>query len=79
MTNLPAGATVLDFGCEGGTPVAASLAVRRLRVIGVNGHVFQGLLSVSRLVEAWRIDYNLHRPHLSLGGLTPNELATGSR
>ncbi|MBU2486186.1 MAG: IS3 family transposase, partial [Alphaproteobacteria bacterium] len=26
----------------------------------------------------WRNDYNLHRPHTSLDGLTPNEFATRS-
>ena len=32
-----------------------------------------------RIIEAWRIDYNGHRPHTSLGGLTPNEFAARSR
>lgn len=32
-----------------------------------------------RIVEAWRIDYSLYRPHASLGGLTPNEFAIRSR
>jgi transposase InsO family protein len=26
-------------------------------------------------IEAWRIDYNAHRPHSSLGNLTPTEFA----
>jgi putative transposase len=26
-------------------------------------------------IEAWRIDYNGHRPHSSLGHLTPSEYA----
>ena len=30
------------------------------------------------IIEEWRIDYNLHRPHTSLDGLTPNEFATRS-
>ena len=32
-----------------------------------------------RIVEAWRIDYSLYRPHASLGRLTPNEFAIRSR
>jgi putative transposase len=26
-------------------------------------------------IEAWRLDYNQHRPHSSLGHLTPDEFA----
>jgi putative transposase len=26
-------------------------------------------------IEAWRVDYNQHRPHGALGHLTPNEYA----
>lgn len=51
----------------------------RFRDECLNEHLFRGLPSVRRIVEAWRIDYNLHRPHTSLGGLTPNEFATRSR
>jgi putative transposase len=25
------------------------------------------------IIEAWRLDYNQHRPHSSLGYLMPNE------
>ena len=32
-----------------------------------------------RIIEEWRNDYNEHRPHTSLCGLTPNEFATRSR
>ena len=28
-----------------------------------------------RKIEAWRIDYNNHRPHSSLNYMTPNEFA----
>ena len=28
-----------------------------------------------RIIEAWRIDYNIRRPHTSLDGLTPTEFA----
>lgn len=30
---------------------------------------------VSRIIEAWRIDYNVNRPHTSLEGQTPTEFA----
>ncbi len=45
----------------------------RFRNEGLNEHMFRNLL------EEWRTDYNAHRPHTSLGGLTPNEFATRSR
>ena len=32
-----------------------------------------------RIIEAWRIDYNLHRPHSSLGGLAPTVYANRNR
>ncbi|MAN63413.1 MAG: hypothetical protein CMI60_15865 [Parvibaculum sp.] len=32
-----------------------------------------------RVIEAWRIDYNLHRPHTSLGGLAPTVYANRNR
>ncbi len=41
--------------------------------------VFRGLLMARRIIDARRDDYNGHRPHTSLGGLTPNEFATRSR
>jgi putative transposase len=34
-----------------------------------------GLAAARRIIEAWRADYNAYRPHTSLRGLTPNELA----
>jgi len=36
-----------------------------------------GMAAARRIIEEWRIDYNGHRPHTSLCGLTPNEFATG--
>ena len=51
----------------------------RFRDECLNEHVFASLPTARRLVEAWRIDYNLHRPHTSLGGLTPNEFPARSR
>ena len=37
------------------------------------------LLPRPQIIEAWRIDFNLRRPHTSLDGLTPLEFATRSR
>ena len=51
----------------------------RLRDECLNEHVFQGLPEARRIIEEWRADYNAHRPHTSLRGLTPNEFATRSR
>jgi SAM-dependent methyltransferase len=36
-------------------------------------HVFLSLHDARQKIEAWRIDYNEHRPHGSLGDLTPRE------
>jgi putative transposase len=44
----------------------------------LNEHPFRGLHAARQIIEAWRIDYNRHRPHTSLRGLTPNEFATRS-
>ncbi|HEV8619475.1 MAG TPA: integrase core domain-containing protein, partial [Nitrospiraceae bacterium] len=35
--------------------------------------VFVSLHDARQKMEAWRIDYNEHRPHGSLGNLTPRE------
>ena len=50
----------------------------RLRDECLNEHLFNGLASARRIIEAWRQDYNRDRPHTSLGGLTPTEFATRS-
>ncbi len=51
----------------------------RLRDECLNEHLFRSLPAARQLIEEWRIDYNHHRPHTSLGGLTPTEFATQSR
>jgi putative transposase len=47
----------------------------RLRDECLNVHQFHSLAHAKAIIEAWRIDYNEHRPHGSLGDLTPAEYA----
>jgi putative transposase len=64
-----------------GKPVQNAFAeslIGRLRDECLNEHVFVGLPAARRIIEAWRADYNAHRPHTSLRGLTPNEFAARS-
>ncbi len=52
--------------------------IGRLRDECLNEQLFRSYRHARDLIEAWRTDYNLNRPHTSLGGLTPNEFATWS-
>ena len=45
----------------------------RLRDECLNVHQFTSIADAQEKIEAWRVDYNAHRPHSSLGHLTPNE------
>lgn len=45
----------------------------RLRDECLNVMQFVSLEDAKDKIEAWRLDYNAHRPHSSLGNLTPNE------
>ena len=47
----------------------------RFRDECLNEHWFLGLRDAQRIVEAWRQDYNQHRPHSALGYATPAEVA----
>lgn len=47
----------------------------RLRDECLNVHEFESLDHAKAVIEAWRRDYNQHRPHGSLGKLTPSEYA----
>ena len=47
----------------------------RLRDECLNVHPFLSLDHAKTIIEAWRRDYNDHRPHSSLGDLTPTEFA----
>ena len=48
----------------------------RLRDECLNVQQFASLADAKAKIEAWRIDYNEHRPHGSLGHLTPTEYAS---
>jgi putative transposase len=45
----------------------------RVRDECLNENWFLGLRDARTTIEAWRSDYNAHRPHTSLGGLAPDE------
>lgn len=48
----------------------------RLRDECLNVHQFASLAEAQAIIEAWRVDYNHHRPHSSLGLLTPCEFVS---
>ena len=55
----------------------------KLRDECLNAEVFDSLAHTRKMLALWRHDYNHHRPHSSLGGLTPAarrslELSEGS-
>jgi putative transposase len=65
----------LDF-IRPGKPVENAVIVSfngRFRDECLNAQVFVSLHDARQKIEAWRIDYNEHRPHGSLGNLTPRE------
>ena len=45
----------------------------------LNEHLFTSYRYAREIVEDWRNDYNLNRPHTGLDGLTPYEFATRSQ
>lgn len=47
----------------------------RLRDECLNENLFGNLAEARRVIETWRIDYNINRPHTSLNGQTPTEFA----
>jgi transposase InsO family protein len=46
----------------------------RFREECLNAHWFESMEDAQDKVDAWRWDYNEHRPHRSLMGLTPMSL-----
>jgi len=51
----------------------------RLRDECLNAHVFTSIEDARQKIEAWGADYNEHRPHSSLGHLTPREFIRRGR
>ena len=47
----------------------------RFRLECLNEHWFLTLEDAREKIEAWRRDYNEHRPHSSLGNMPPAEFA----
>jgi putative transposase len=47
----------------------------RFRDEFLNGRHFDNLLEARVLIEDWRIDYNINRPHSAHGDLSPSEFA----
>lgn len=47
----------------------------RFRDECLNVNWFTSLADAVEKIEAWRVDYNRHRPHSSLGNLSPEEFA----
>ena len=50
----------------------------RLRDECLNEHLFRSYGHAREVIARWRHDYNNHRPHTSLDGLTPKEFTTRS-
>jgi putative transposase len=47
----------------------------RLRDECLNVYAFESIAHAQAIINAWRADYNHHRPHGALGHLTPSEYA----
>jgi putative transposase len=63
-----------------GKPIENAFAesfIGRLRDECLNEEVFETVADARRIIECWRRDYNETRPHASLGGRTPVEVALG--
>ena len=50
----------------------------KMRDERLNEHLFDSLRHVHKLIAAWRTEFNHHRPHTNLAGLTPAECASRS-
>ena len=47
----------------------------RLRAECLNASWFKSMADARQRIEKWRIEYNMERPHMALGGLTPKAFA----
>lgn len=47
----------------------------RLRAECLNASWFLSMADARNRIECWRREYNEHRPHMALGGLTPRAYA----
>ena len=45
----------------------------KLRDECLNANQFLSINDARSKIEAWRVDYNLHRPHSGLGNISPAE------
>jgi transposase InsO family protein len=65
--------TELEFTrAYNGEPFLAKGEIRSVMVL--NANQFLSIEDARSKIEAWRIDYNLHRPHSSLGQLNPGSI-----
>ena len=78
--------TILVRTCETGTSAIAPAVTNAIyaatgtRVRTLNVNEFASIDEARQRIEAWRIDYNEHRPHGALGHLTPSEyVKTGQK
>jgi putative transposase len=69
------GSVFIDPGCPWQNGFCESFN-GRLRDEYLNGQLFDTLLEAQVLLERFRIDYNINRPHSSLGWRTPAEFKT---
>ena len=69
----------INLSPRGSRPLSAVVDEAQVPIPHLNEHLFPSLSVARRLIETWRIDYNMERPHTSLAGLSPNEHAAKGR
>jgi putative transposase len=67
----------MDFSRRGKAPDNATVESfnGKFREECLNAHWFNSIEDARQKIDAWRWDYNEHRPYRSLEGLTPREFA----